>query len=344
MKIEKKPIRIKCVTSGLSPGEGVFHYEDAVFLSAADEENYDWRVVYDELPRRDRGNFQKGREPLYCPRERTMLLTVEPVSIKRYSSAYVRQFGHLLTNRPPAAEKHSHTHFGEGYFQWFYEKPFDVICNQVLPPKDKLLSVICSAKQMAHTQHAARFTLIKSIVETIPECDWYGRGVKPLEHKYEALDRYRYSLAIENHIAPGHWSEKIADVLLAEALPFYAGDPNLENVLPADSFIRIPIDNPSEAIRIVKEAIANNEYEKRLPAIRAAKRLLLTKYNFCAQILKVIREVENQSVSPVNPRKPAYLYSRRALRRNPLVALADGWYHLKEIVGRICKLQGDAPK
>ncbi len=330
MEREHSPIRIKCPVRALGADQHEFHYEDAIFIADAATEDYDWRVVYDELPRNDIGNFQKGRERLFCPRERTMLLTVEPVSIKRYSPAYTRQFGHLLTNRPPDADKHPRYHFGEGYFQWFYEKPLSVIQTQVLPPKTKVLSAICSSKQMAYTQHAARFTLIKSIAEAIPECDWYGHGVKPLAHKYEALDAYQYSLAIENHIAPGHWSEKIADVLLAEALPFYAGDPNLGNVLPPDSFIRIPIDNPTEAIRIVKEAIANNEYEKRLPAIREAKRLLLAKYNFYAQILKVIREVENQPITPMNPKKPNYLYSRRALRRNPLVALTDGWHHLKE--------------
>ncbi len=311
-------------------------YEDAVFLGAASDD-YDWLVVYDEFPRCEGAEFGRGVIPLRCPRERTILLTVEPTSIKRYSPAYTRQFGHLLTNRPPEAERHARYHFGEGYFVWFYGKSFETIENQTLPVKDKLLSVVCSAKQMAHTQHAARFHLIKSVCAALPECDWYGHGVKPLAHKYEALDRYKYSLAVENHVAPGHWSEKIADVLLAEALPFYAGDPNLDRVLPPDSFIRIPIDDPEEAIRIVKMAIANDEYEKRLPAIREAKRLLLAKYNIYAQILKVVREAERESVTPVNPAKPLYLYNRRRLRRNPLVALSDGWHHLCEEVRRLCR-------
>ena len=52
--------------------------------------DYDWLVVYDELP--------ASRERLRCPRERTILCTWEPVSIKSYSRAYTRQFGHLRTN------------------------------------------------------------------------------------------------------------------------------------------------------------------------------------------------------------------------------------------------------
>ncbi len=335
LKKETKSIKIKLVTRGVNKTPGSFTYGDAVFISDSHCSDYDWYVVYDELPNCDAGNFCHGRERLACPRERTMLLTVEPTSIKRYSPAYTRQFGHLLTNRPPEAEKHPHYHFGEGYFKWFYGKPYGEIVRQSLPAKDRVLSVICSAKQMAHTQHAARFNLIQSVCAALPECDWYGHGVKPLTHKYEALDRYKYSLAIENHISPGHWSEKIADVLLAEALPFYAGDPNLEKILPPQSFIRIPIENPSEAIRIIKEAIANNEYEKRLPAIREAKQLLLTKYNIYAQILRVIHEVENQAIAPCNSHQPAYLYNRHRLRLNPLVALSDGWCHLCEEMKRL---------
>ncbi len=311
-----------------------FFYEDAVFVYDATCRDYDWLVVYDELPASDCGTFSKGREKLACPRERTILLTVEPTSIKRYSPAYTRQFGHLLTNRPPAAERHPHYHFGEGYFKWFYEKPYEVIRDQVLPPKTKNISVVCSAKQMTHTAHAARFELIKGVCAAIPDCDWFGHGVKRLEKKSDALDDYRYSLAIENHLAPGHWSEKIADVLLAEALPFYAGDPNLEQVLPAESFIRVPIDRPQEAVAIVREAVANNEYEKRLPAIRAAKQLLLTKYNLWAQVLKVVRDSADQPVEAGDSSRPQYVVNRHRLRRNPLVAISDGWCHLCDIVGR----------
>ncbi len=337
MDMKQDAVRIKIAPrdAGAPPSE--FRFGNAVFFLGAPGEPYDWRVVYDKLTGRDCGDYRNGREMIHCPRERTMLLTQEPVSIKRYSNAYTRQFGHYLTNRPPEAEGHPHYHFGEGYYSWYYGKSYGQIQSEALPPKTKILSVVCSAKQMRFTAHRARFNLIKSIAAAVPECDWYGRGVKPLAHKYEALDPYKYSLAIENHIAPGHWSEKIADVLLAEALPFYAGDPNLDKVLPPDAFIRIPIDDPAEAVRIVREAIANNEYEKRLPAIREAKRLLLTKYNMYAQILKVIREVENQPVTPVDPAKPLYLCSYYRLRRNPLVALSDGWHHLGEMVRRLLR-------
>ncbi len=336
MSLERGPVRVKIVLREMDGGRHEFRYEDAVFIYDAACRDYDWFVAYDELPKKDCGDYRDGCETLQCPRERTLLLTQEPVSIKRYSRAYTGQFGHFLTNRPPEAERHPRYHFGQGYYAWYYDKSYDRIVSQALPPKTRVLSAVCSAKRMKYTAHDARFRLIESIAEAVPECDWFGRGVKPLGPKYEALDPYKYSLAIENHVAKGHWSEKIADVLLAEALPFYAGDPDLGKVLPPESFIRIPIDDPPEAVRIVQNAIANGEYEKRLPAIREAKRLLLTKYNVWAQILDVIRGAENQPIAPVDPAKPARLYSRRRLRRNPLVALSDGWHHLCEEVKRLC--------
>ncbi|MEZ6050382.1 MAG: hypothetical protein R3C02_03185 [Planctomycetaceae bacterium] len=37
---------------------------------------------------------------------------------------------------------------------------------------------------------------------------------------------YRYHVAVENHIAEHHWTEKLADAFLGATLPFYFGCPN----------------------------------------------------------------------------------------------------------------------
>lgn len=288
--------------------------------------DYDWIVVFDEL-RSDKS------EEIACPRERTILCTWEPVSIKSYSRAYTRQFGHLLTNRPPEAENHPHYHLGRGYFPWFIGRTKEEVKSFVLPEKTNLISTVCSSKQMKQTLHHARYVLTKHLSEAIPGFEWYGHGVKFMEKKSDALDTYKYHVAVENHIAPYHWSEKIADPILCECLTFYAGDPKLSEVLPPESFIPIPIDDPVEAERIIKAAIANNEYEKRLPAIREAKRLILEKYNFEDQVLEVIKASEDQEI--VKAGKPVTIYARRELRKHfPLVAIMDGLEHLWRILKR----------
>ena len=305
------------------PGDKVFTYDLGWdFTTDPECKNYDWLVAFEDIP--------KGSgEVLTCPKERTMFLTWEPTSVKRYSPAFTRQFGHLLTNRPPEADRHPNYHLGEGYFPWMNDHTVKDSFNLQLPPKTNLISTVCSGKMMKQTLHYKRFMLTKAIKAAIPELEWAGHEVKWIKHKYDLLDSYKYHIAIENHIAPRHWSEKITDSILSECLTFYAGDPELGKVLPPESFIPIPIDDPEAAICIIKTAIANNEYEKRLPAIRAAKELILKKYNFYAQIKKVIEECAEQKVTSVDPKRPIVIYSRKTLRKhNLLVALSDGFLHL----------------
>lgn len=290
-----------------------------VFTQDRDCRDYDWLLVFDEMP--------IDKEELACPRERTILATWEPVSIKSYSRAYTRQFGHLLTNRPPEAESHPHYFLGRGYYLWFNGRRFYTdTAAAVMPPKTNLISAVCSAKRMKHTCHDARYQLIERLNREITGFDWYGRGVRPMDKKYEVLDSYKYHVAIENHIGAHHWTEKLADAFLSECLPFYAGDPAIFEIFPKESIIPIPIDDPDEAVRIVRAAIAEGAYEKRREAVLEAKRLILEKYNFWAQTVELIKANSGSPVSSAG----GFVYDRHVLRRrNPLAALEDLWLHLK---------------
>lgn len=306
--------------SAKAPSKAVKSPLGEVFTYDLGCRDYDWLVVFDEMP---------SSEVLACPREHTILMTWEPTSIKSYSRHYTRQFGHLLTNRPPEAEKHPHYHLGRGYFPWFVGKSPSLLARES-PEKNKVLSIACSSKRMRHTMHDARFRLVERIAKDIPGTDWFGRGVRPFERKYEILEPYRYHVAIENHIAPHHWTEKIADALLCECLPFYAGDPDLGKVLPPESFIPIPIGDPAEAVRIIRAAIANDEFSRRHEAVKEAKRLLLTKYNFIAQIQEVIRDEADAPSAAVDSAHPVVIRPRTNLRwHSPGAALEDLWIHLK---------------
>lgn len=296
-------------------------------------EDYDWLVVFDEMPFDDRGTYRGGREPLRCPSENTILCTWEPVSIKDYSRAYTRQFAHFLTNRPPEADKHPGYHLGRGYFPAMHGHALHELATH--PEKTKTVSAVCSAKQMRHTQHFARYQLVAELAKAVPGMDWFGFGVRPLAKKYEALDAYKYHVAVENHIGVHHWTEKFADAILCECLPFYAGDPAIGEIFPKESFIPIPIDDPAEAVRIVNAAIAANEYEKRRAAVLEAKRLILEKYNFFDQIIGVIAAAGTGSALARDGRPTRMIYSRRALRRHSLSAvLSDIGLHLRKIVRR----------
>ena len=290
-----------------------------VFTQDRDCRDYDWLVVFDEMPVKS--------EELACPREHTILATWEPVSIKSYSRAYTRQFGHLLTNRPPEAENHPNYFLGRGYYLWFNGRRFyKDTAAAVMPPKTKLISAVCSAKQMKHTSHDARYRLVERLNAEIAGFDWYGKGVRPISKKFEALDAYKYHVAVENHIGAHYWTEKLADAFLSECLPFYGGDPKIFELFPKESIIPIPIDAPEEAVRIVRTAIAGGEYEKRREAVLEAKRLVLSKYNFWAQVIELIKTSEREPTTASG----GFVYDRHVLRwRHPSTLLADVRQHVR---------------
>ena len=265
---------VKVVSKNPLFGKVPFEYAPGwVFTPDPACADYDWLVVFDDL---------KRDETVACPRECTILATWEPVSIKNYCTAFTRQFGHLLTNRPRAAENHPHYHLGRGYFPWYNSRSYTENRAFVIPPKTKTVAAVCSAKAMKWTKHYQRIQLLKKMVAEIP------------------------------------------------------GAPGLADDFPADSFIPIPVDDPDAAIRIMKAAIANDEWAKRLPAIRAAKERLFAEYNFWAQVIRVVESARGQRVTAPDPAHPHVLRSRRWLRRHSLSAnLEDGWFHFKQYLSGV---------
>ena len=293
-----------------------------VFTADPSCRDYDWLVVFDDLA---------ADETLACPRERTVLATWEPPSIKNYCTAFTRQFGHLMTNRPRSAERHPHWHLAKGYYPWYNSRTYEENRAFAIPEKTKVVSAVCSSKAMKWTRHAQRIALLKKLVAEVPGAEWYGHGVHEFKRKCEVMDAYRYHVAFENHIGPRYWTEKLADAYLCECLPFYAGAPDIADDFPAESFIAIPPDDPDEAIRIIKAAIAADEWSRRIGAIREAKARLFEKFNFWAQTIALVESEAGQELSAGDATGPAVVHPRKYVRAHSLSAkLEDGWFHARQ--------------
>lgn len=325
-------IHIKVIQKNIGSRPNVIERDGCRFIYDATCTDYDWLLVYDELPKKNTGTIQREAEPLACAKSRTILVTCEPPSIKIYPQFYTSQFGHVLTTHSPLQLPHANHQYGEGCLYWCADIPLEEAFSQPVYPKSKCIATICSAKQHTHTLHQKRYNLIKYLAGRIPELEWYGRGVKELNKKYEAQNDYRYTIAIENYVAPYHWTDKISDPLLSLCLPFYVGDPRLEEIFPAESFIRIPLDDHEEAYRIIRNAIDNNEYEKRLPAIREARRILVEKHNIYNRVAALVKQHHNEPTEPL-PEKPVLIKGRHALRLNPINLLTEAWELLKYKLG-----------
>lgn len=321
-QINNTPIRIKVIHKSITAHPDTTEnliWDDCLFCKDAAMTEYDWVLVYDDFPRHAAGTIRNETEPLLCPPDQTILITVEPPSIKIYSRAYTHQFGTVLTTHSCRDLPHRNHVLGRGCLEWFYVKPMQEILGKKEFPKTRLLSTICSDKQQTHTMHKKRYDLTRFLSDHLPEMDWFGHGIKDIPNKTIAMDDYKYHLCIENHLEPHHWTEKLADAFLAMTLPFYAGDPLVTECFPLESFIPIDIDDPQQALEIIRKAMDNGEYEKRLPAIQEARRLVLEKYNMFAQTTAVIHaHVGHKSVQP-----GSMLKGRHELRKNPFNALQE---------------------
>lgn len=294
------------------------------FLFDPEARDYDWLVVYNDLPRRG-----GGMEPLACPREHTLLVTTEPSSIKAYGEAYAAQFGCVLTSQEAWALPHPDRIYSQPALHWFYGigaghvVSYSRLAAAQPPDKTRDISMVWSGKAQRHTLHNRRAEFMRRIRAALPGLDVYGRGAHPLDDKAEALDAYRYHIAIENHIGPHHWTEKLADPFLGFTLPFYHGCPNAAEYFPPESFIPIDIGDFDGALATIVRAIENHEYEKRLPSIVEARRRVLEEYNFFAVVAcEIAKRHAPRSAGTV----PATLYSRHGLRKkHPLLRLHQAY-------------------
>ena len=217
------------------------------FVFDPDAREYDWVAVYDDLAPVDGERFSKRVEQLACPQQNTLFVTMEPSSIKTYGFDFLDQFGVVITSQEPWAIRNRGAVYTQPALRWFYGESKDGLITydqmQAHPPLEKsaVLSTVCSNKQQKHTLHQLRYEFTQQLRSRLPELDVFGRGVRPIADKAEAVDPYRYHIAIENHICQHHWTEKLSDAFLGVSLPFYSGCPNAADYFPEESFIPIDI-------------------------------------------------------------------------------------------------------
>lgn len=300
------------------PG-GVARWGKCEFLVDPESKDFDWIVVYNDLP------VKLSEEILPCPQEKTVLVTTEPSTIKAYGNRFVAQFGVVLTSQAEWALPHCNRIYSQPALQWLYGVGGDRLVGYdemvANPPtqKNRMIATVCSTKQQTHTLHQKRYNFTQELKKRIPELDIYGHGVRPMADKAESLDPYRYHVAIENFIGLHHWTEKLADPFLGVTLPFYCGCPNASDYFPDESFIPIDINDVDGASEIIRKAMRDGEFEKRLPHILEARRRVLEEYNIFAVLAKLIEE-RSTDMKPSS--SGGVILSRRELRRrHPLVSV-----------------------
>ncbi len=170
--------------------------------------------------------------------------------------------------------------------------------------KTKLLSSIVTSKYF-DPGHKLRIDFLKFFENKPdkPDIDIYSwdnhfkfvnhRG--HLENYYNdpGLAPYKYCFRVENNSSDNFFTEKVVDTILHECLLFYWGCPNLEQLIPGDAFIRLPLDKSFEdSYNIIINSIQNNEWEKRLPIIKRAKQIILEEHSFIPLLERILLDLK----------------------------------------------------
>lgn len=296
------------------------------FICDLHAEDYDWLVLMDDFS----PLLADRKELLRCPQSNTLLLTTEPSSVTHYGKAFAAQFAHVITNQDHRALPHPRAIRSQTGNVWYYGKSYAQLINEAPPIKTNVLSTLCSAKKQQHTMHARRFEFTHKLKKDLPKLEIFGRGVRYIDKKYEALDSYRFHLVIENHYGANVWSEKLADAFLGYTVPIYCGCPNVYDYFPENSLVPINIEDYAGSLQKISKLINTpGEYERRLAAVIEARRRVTEQYNLASMLSHFIES--NTKTCIEIPKK--YLHGRRKIRsRNPAEFARFLSWHTKKIL------------
>jgi len=227
----------------------------------------------------------------------------------------------VLTSQEPWVIRHPGAIFRQPAMVWYYafSEPrgsYDAIASHVPLNKTGELSAMCSAKRQTNTLHRRRYDFVMGLKARLPEMELFGRGIRPIADKADALDPYKYHVAIENFFGPHHWTEKLADPFLGACMPVYYGCPNAEEYFPPESFLRIDLNDLNGSVEVIQRAIRDRLYERNLKAVLESRRRVLEEYGPIPQIVSIINE-RHQPGAP-GPQPGDSIRSRQLFRRRSM--------------------------
>lgn len=224
-----------------------------------------------------------------CPKGRVWALMQEPYvrGVTDWMTEGHEAFDRVYTNYPPSADAKYIT--SQPALPWHVNRTFDELTTCTMPKKIRSLSwIVGNIHDLPG--HMKRGVFLRAVqADKTLDIDLYGRAVHFIEDKWDGLAPYRYSIAAENTSWPDYWTEKIADCFLTWTVPFYYGCANLEEYFPADSFIRIDIEKPDEAIEIIKRTLREDDFGRRLPALEEARHRVLYEYQIFPTLARLLK-------------------------------------------------------
>ena len=154
--------------------------------------------------------------------------------------------------------------FGANYWYGEVDKSVKLSRDNYLH-KDKNISILSSYKKSCELHLLRKALAFKCRDEGLADAygTFDGGALVPPEI---TLQKYRYSIIIENDITPYFFTEKITNCFAAETIPVYLGATEIHKFFNPDGIINISVKD-AENIEKVLQQCTPAEYERRLPAV-----------------------------------------------------------------------------
>ena len=189
---------------------------------------------------------------------------------------------------------------------WQLELDYNDLSNLKYESKMDAVSSICSSKYYDEG-HIARIDFLK-FLETkgdIPldifnqnnehNFKTYRGPLTPYADKSKGYTPYKYYFMVENNYEENFITEKIWEPILCETLVFYYGCPNVCDYIDAEAFVQLDMCDFEKSYEIIKQAIEEDWWSKKIEAIRREKKKILNELAFFPVIETIIskRKLEN---------------------------------------------------
>lgn len=178
-----------------------------------------------------------------------------------------------------------------GALPWHINKDFDflkALTVESLTKENKVVWV--TSNQRSSKGHTIRMDFLDKIKE-LPFVNLYGRGINPIDDKWDVLNPSKYAIAYENFQSDYYWTDKIIDCYLSYTMPLYFGCNSIVDFFPKDSFIQIdPKDKHIDLF--LKEIVVSKKWEENLDAISKARDLVLNEYQLFPFLSNQINQLE----------------------------------------------------
>jgi hypothetical protein len=227
-----------------------------------------------------------------------IFVTCEPPEVFQYSLRILELYDVVLAGNFSYLRSAKNTLIRTGLLNWSagvrYEdkKPIEgrtvsELSNLPFDRKQRVLSVVTSEKVMTPL-HRRRLEFIEFLSRRMNEIEVFGRHSRFLPDKADALIPYSHHLALENHMNPHFWTEKVSDPILCNSRVLYVGHKSIKDSFSSSSVLWVSLDNFENAYRLIATDMESDFGSITSSSLIDARNHIIESANVHANILKIV--------------------------------------------------------